>query len=126
MEVYQKFILNNKVIAENKLILNKYDNRLPLFNYSIANFCPDCGEVWSRIARNNLSWWIRTINCIKCESTKSTKSLYPIAGSFFDPIEHIRQIESWPDEIIIYEYNLLLDLAEHKLKENKDWNGTIE
>jgi len=126
MEVYQKFILNNKVIAENKLILNKYDNRLPLFNYSIANFCPDCGEVWSRIARNNLSWWIRTINCIKCESTKSIKSLYPIAGSFYDPIEHIRQIESWPDEIIIYEYNLLLDLAEHKLKENKDWNGTIE
>ena len=126
MEVYQKFILNNKVIAENKLILNKYDNRLPLFNYSIANFCPDCGEVWSRIARNNLSWWIRTINCIKCESTKSIKSLYPIAGSFYDPIEDTRQIESWPDEIIIHEYNLLLDLAEHKLKENKDWDGTIE
>lgn len=125
MEIYQKFILDDEVISENSYIASNNAARLPLIEYSIANFCPKCGQVWARVSRNNFEWSVKTINCDKCESSRTIRSLYPIAGSFYDTNQDSRQLDTWPKEIIDYEFNILLNLIEYITKNlnSEDFDG---
>lgn len=123
MEICQKFMLDGKVIAENSYTANIYTNRFPFFKYSTANFCPNCGQVWSRIIRNKFNWAVNTISCSKCESIRDIRSIYPIAGSFYDVTQASNQVDTWPNEIIEHEFNLLLDLLEFMMKKEEDFNG---
>lgn len=51
-----------------------------LAHHSQAFFCPTCGEIWGRIAVDNLSWMAVTAGCVKHPQWPDE-----VGGSFIHP-----------------------------------------
>ena len=80
---------------------------------SKAYFCPDCGDVWCRVAVEGagqvwLPWLVVTIQC----RLHPMSLLYPagsLASSYLEPIE----VNELPPEVLKWEFHRHLDFIDY-------------
>ena len=85
---------------------------------SVAFFCPICINIWARkvLFKDNLTYPIKaivsTVPCKECEDSQTNKQVYPYAGSLYDVFDGVEQLDLFPDELLLRELELLMEIGD--------------